>query len=142
MIESSRTLCSIGTNGLRLPFESFLVREASRFDVNCAQTLPDAVKIPLATTSSPAMLLVPNWLLFVSSTAAATLISPAPAPMSPAEGMNVLVNCRAARVSVGASVERASSKSAAAPLTTPAAMLVPESCMYALAPLPATWRSG
>ena len=63
---------------------------------------------------------------------------PAPAPLKPADGMNVLVTCSTARVSRGDSVDRSSSSNATAPLTTPADMLVPESCMKAFAPLPAT----
>ena len=62
-----------------------------------------------------------------SSTAASALIVPAPAPTMPASGMNVLVTCSAAFTSRGDSPSRASSTSAAAPLTNPAAMLVPDS---------------
>ena len=56
--------------------------------------------------------------------------------------MNVLVSCSAVLVSRGDSDPRASSTSAAAPLTKPAAMLVPDNCMTAFAPAPDTCRAG
>ena len=56
--------------------------------------------------------------------------------------MNVLVNCSAAFAAAGCQRRPLSSSSATAPLTTPAAMLVPDNCMYAFDPLPATCRSG
>src|SRR5450759_3721999 len=88
------------------------------------------------------MVVVGSSSVSTSSTAASALIIPAPAPTRPADGMNVLVNCSAAFVSLGVSDRLASSTSAAAPLTKPAAMLVPDSCITAFAPVPDTCREG
>ena len=82
----------------------------------------------LATACSPAIVVASGIsLVSASSTAASALIIPAPAPAMPASGRNVLVSCSAAFVSAGRSDPRASSTSAAAPLTNPAAWLVPDS---------------
>ena len=62
-------------------------------------------------------------------TAASTFKLPAPVATSPDPAMNELVTCRMAFASRGDSLGRCSNKSATAPLTTPAAMLVPDSCM-------------
>ena len=77
-------------------------------------------------------------MVIANSAAATTFTIPAPAPTAPASGMNVLASWRAARTPLGLSPERPSSIKAAAPLTTPAAMLVPDRRMYALTPVPAT----
>src|SRR3954467_513963 len=67
-----------------------------------------------------------------------TFVSPAPAPMRPAAGMNELPSSSAARSSIGVRLDRRSRSNAAAPRTTPAAMLVPDNCMTAWDPAPAT----
>src|SRR6267378_1959809 len=71
----------------------------------------------------------------VNSTAARTLVEPAPAPINPAVGMNVLVVSRTTRTSAGFRCDRRSSTSATSPLTTPADMLVPDNCITAFAPV-------
>src|SRR5437867_2397260 len=67
------------------------VRRRTR-DANTLDDVAGAVKKPPATTSSPAMLVVPNCLPCTSSTAAMAFTMPAPAPSIPASGMNELVN--------------------------------------------------
>ena len=54
---------------------------------------------------------------------------PAPLPISPDDGMNELVSWSTALTSAGVSCGSLSSSSATAPLTTAAAMLVPENWM-------------
>jgi len=61
--------------------------------------------------------------------AAITSRLPAPPPEIPDSAKNELVNCRTALASRGAIRGRCSSSIATAPLTTPAAMLVPDNCM-------------
>ena len=67
-----------------------------------------------------------------------TFVSPAPAPINPAVDMNELPSSRAVRSSIGVEFDRRSSSNAAAPLTIPAAMLVPDNWMTAWVPMPAT----
>ena len=96
--------------------------------------MPASNEMPLETKGSPA---IDNGsrsardaeFCLANSAAASTFTLPAPAPSSPAFGMNVLVSCSAAFASAGVSFGRSSSSSATAPLTTPAAMLVPDSWM-------------
>src|SRR6266851_9652145 len=77
-----------------------------------------------------------------NSTAASTFVEPAPAPINPAVGMNVLVTSSTAFTSYGFRCDRWSSSSATSPLTTPDDMLVPDSCITAFAPVPLTWFCG
>src|SRR6266566_4756467 len=78
---------------------------------------------------SPAITVEENDPVAQSATAPTRLISPAPAPISPSVRRKVLVSCNAALASAGISAGRSSSNNATAPLTTPAAMLVPDNCM-------------
>ena len=69
-----------------------------RFSAATRLTDVDTVWIPLATTSSPPIVVSGTWLVSTSSTAAAALTIPAPAPIRPADGRNVLVSCSTAFV--------------------------------------------
>src|SRR4029079_17087903 len=78
----------------------------------------------------------------VSDTAERTFAAPAPPPRGPALGMNVLLISSTALASSGRNCDRSSTSSATAPLMTPAAMLVPDNCITALAPAPLRWFCG
>ena len=60
----------------------------------------------------------------------------------PSVGEEELVSCSVVFVSPGRKFAFSSNSSAAAPLTTALAMLVPDNCMYPSAPLPLTCRCG
>src|SRR6516164_7797441 len=95
-------------------------------------------------TCSPEIVVTPGETVTDRTDTAAPRIFklPAPPPANPASAMNELVTCSATFTSIGESFGRPSRSNAVAPLTTAVDMLVPDSWIYAPAPLPATCRSG
>src|SRR5262245_1094791 len=117
--------------------------------------LPFAIKIrcwpsklerlsPRGAIISPAIRLarrLPRTLSSSNFAAEAKFMLPTPTSNSPKLSTDAIVTSRTSLKTAGWMFPR-SRRSAAAPLTTAVAMLVPDSCMYASVPLPATCRSG
>src|SRR5688572_27370262 len=92
------------------------------------RTITFEYRTPLAVVVSPPTIVGEEECCgdVANLTAASAFILPAPDVTNPSVGTSVLVSCRTAFVLRGPSPDFCSSNNATAPLTTPAAMLVPD----------------